>query len=300
MSSWKHSLFRLVDRSHQRFNDAVKDRWPWMSVWLYHRPRSRFLHYRFERALLAGREFQVAARPSILFFTTHKAASMFVDRVLKRLGQAHGMLHADLEGWFSTGPPKLWRLFKDPAAMKQLFRPRGIYYGALRSHRPIADLENYRVVLMLRDPRDMLTSYYFSEAFSHSPINQRVLERRRKAAAQDINAFVLEHAPLHKAVYETYFREFDGRPEVLFTTYERMLADRRAWLNEIVEHVGLTEHPGLVEDLLQEAAQVKGTGSAHQHVRVARSGDHRDKLSPDTIARLNDLFGQELLERFRS
>ncbi|HRW90153.1 MAG TPA: hypothetical protein P5027_09385, partial [Flavobacteriales bacterium] len=162
MSSWKHSLFRLVDRSHQRFNDAVKDRWPWMSVWLYHRPRSRFLHYRFERALLAGREFQVADRPSILFFTTHKAASMFVDRVLKRLGQAHGMLHADLEGWFSTGPPKLWRLFKDPAAMKQLFRPRGIYYGALRSHRPIADLENYRVVLMLRDPRDMLTSYYFS------------------------------------------------------------------------------------------------------------------------------------------
>ena len=120
------------DRSHQRFNDAVKDRWPWMSVWLYHRPRSRFLHYRFERALLAGREFQVADRPSILFFTTHKAASMFVDRVLKRLGQAHGMLHADLEGWFSTGPPKLW-VFKDPAAMKQLFRPRGIYYGALRS-----------------------------------------------------------------------------------------------------------------------------------------------------------------------
>jgi hypothetical protein len=151
---------------------------------------------------------------------------------------------------------------------------------------------------MLRDPRDMLTSYYYSEAFSHSPINTRVLERRKKAAAQTIDAFVLEHAPRHKRVYSAYLEHLHGHSNVLFTTYERMTADVEGWLQEIVDHVGLTDHPDMVAELLAEASKVKGKGKATEHVRVARPGDHRNKLQPGTIAELDALFGREMLDLF--
>lgn len=290
MTDWKTSLFGKVDRAHRRLNNAVKDRWPILSVWLYQRPRARFLLYKLEKALLRGVEVNTVDRPSIVFFTTHKAASMFMDRLLRRLSTAHGMLPTDIEAWFSTGSPKLWSIFKDPRAMQRLFRPKGLYYGALRAYREIPDLDTYRVVVALRDPRDMLTSYYYSEAFSHAPINKRVLERRVRAQAQTIDEFVLEHAPRHYQVYKEYIDKLHGRPHVHFTTYERMTADLEGWFRDVVEHVGLTERPDLVAELLEEARKVKGSGRKESHVRVARPGDHRDKLLPATVAELDRLF----------
>ena len=177
-TDWKTRIFMAVDRAHGRFNNRIKDRWPLLSVWLYHKPRSRFLHYRVERALIAGKPLNVGQRQSIVLFTVAKAASMHVQKMVGTLTKAHGMIPADFNAYFSTSSGRMYDHFRNPASLQRMFRPKGFFYGALRTHCDIPQPERFRVVVVLRDPRDVLTSQYYSQAFSHAIINERIAKQR--------------------------------------------------------------------------------------------------------------------------
>lgn len=293
-NDWKTRLFMAVDRLHGRFNNLIKDRWPMMSVWLYHKPRSRFLHYRVERALIAGKPLKVGSRQSIVLFTVAKAASMHVQKMVGEITKAHGLIPADFNAYFSTSSARLYDHFHNPDSLQRMFRPQGFFYGALRTYCALPRPEQFRVVVVLRDPRDVLTSQYYSQAFSHSIINERIARQRKKVLAQTIDEAVLEQAPELLAIYTDYLREYGSKPWALITTYEQMIADHTSWLKAIAAHCGLNEHPALVERLAAEGMKVKGSGDKSQHVRVAKSGDHRNKLRPETVAELDRMFGPML------
>lgn len=290
MNDWKTRLFRRVDNAHRAFNDRIKDRWPLLSVWLYHKPRARFLMYRIERRLLAGKPVPANDRTSVVLFTVNKAASMYVHRMLRWIAEPHGLLQADLTGWFATSSGNMFRHFKDPESMQKLFRPKGFFYAALRDPCDIPGPERFRIVVVLRDPRDVLTSKYYSQGFSHAVINERVHARRKHVVRQTIDTFVLEHAPGLLKSYQRYVDQYDGKPYALITTYEKMTADLPGWLNAIVQHTGLTEHPEAIQRVLDHAKNVKATGDKSKHIRVARSGDHQERLQPATIAELDRMF----------
>ena len=295
-NDWKTRLFMAVDRSHGRFNNLIKDRWPLLSVWLYHKPRSRFLHYRVERALIAGKPLIVGQRQSIVLFTVAKAASMHVQKMVGTLTRAHGMIPADFNAYFSTSSGKLYDHFHNTASLQRMFRPKGFFYGALRTHCNIPQPERFRVVVVLRDPRDVLTSQYYSQAYSHAIINERIAEQRKKVLAMSIDEVVLEEAPKLLKIYTDYLREYGGKPWALITTYERMIADHATWLRAIAAHCGLDQHPDLVTQLATEGGSVQGSGDKNQHVRVAKSGDHKSKLDPRTVAELDRMFGPMLAQ----
>ncbi|MEO8066069.1 MAG: sulfotransferase domain-containing protein [Flavobacteriales bacterium] len=293
-NDWKTRLFMAVDRAHGRFNNRIKDRWPLLSVWLYHKPRSRFLHYRVERALIAGKPLNVGKRQSIVLFTVAKAASMHVQKMVGTLTTGHGMIPADFNAYFSTSSGKLYDHFHNTSSLQRMFRPQGFFYGALRTYCALPQPDRFRVVVVLRDPRDVLTSQYYSQAYSHAIINERIAEQRKKVLSQSIDEAVLEEAPKLLAIYNDYLREYTGKPWALITTYERMIADHATWLKGIAAHCGLDGHPDLVERLAKEGMQVKGSGDKNQHVRVGKSGDHKSKLAPATVTELDRLFGRML------
>jgi hypothetical protein len=61
---------------------------------------------------------------------------------------------------------------EDRDQLRRLFPSRGCLYAAIR--RPplleaLPHLAAFRVILLLRDPRDCLTSLFFSLAYSHRP-----------------------------------------------------------------------------------------------------------------------------------
>lgn len=293
-NDWKTRLFMAVDRAHGRFNNRIKDRWPLLSVWLYHKPRSRFLHYRVERALIAGKPLNVGKRQSIVLFTVAKAASMHVQKMVGELTKAHGMVPADFNAYFSTSSGKLYDHFHNETSLQRMFRPQGFFYGALRTYCAIPDPGRFRIVVVLRDPRDVLTSQYYSQAYSHAIINERIAQQRKKVLSQTIDEAVMEEAPKLLKIYNDYLREYSGKPWAHITTYEKMVADHASWLRTIAAHCGLDQHPALVEKLATEGRSIKGTGDKNQHVRVAKSGDHKNKLKPETVAELDRMFGPML------
>lgn len=294
MSTWKTRLFRRLDSAHVRFNERIKDRWPRLSVWLYHKPRAHFIHYRVERALLKGRDLKVNQRQSIVLFTVNKAASMYVHKVLMRLTKPQGLVPVDYTAWTSGVSGRSYRIFNDPAALRNMFRPQGFFFGALRDFCAIPEPEKYRIVVTLRDPRDVLTSKYYSQAFSHSVINTSVLERREKVLRQTVDEFVLEHAPGLFESYQQYLAHYANKPYALITTYEKMTTDHDAWLQEMIDFTGLGGNTDVIEAIKTDARKVKGSGDKSQHIRVAKSGDHVNKLKPATVAELDRLFAPML------
>jgi len=155
---------------------------------------------------------------------------------------------------------------------------------------------------MLRDPRDVLVSFYFSMLASHAVptaanTSREVLLRERSQAAQmDVDSYVLSKCADVKRTCENYLSAVLDHPNVLFVTYEQMVSDFPQWLNRIVEHGGFTPSEATMQRLISESNFEVTQEDPTRHVRQITPGDHRRKLKAETITSLNKEL-QTVLER---
>lgn len=265
--------------------------------------RERFFrrNYPSEMALLGGRHGSKSDRPSVIFFTVHKCASVYASEILRKLAEDSGLTPIDFDSYFYLGGPSSIDVFHDTPRLGNIFKKRGYYFGPFRHpNRAIPDLHDFRVVLMLRDPRDVLTSLYYSIAYSHSvpeenPEQRDSLLRRREAARKmSIEEFVLAEAAPYLESYTIYCSDLVGKPFVHLTTYEEMLGDREAWLRKIAEFAGFDLKAETLSAALSELAKSDQPEKIQEHRRQVTPGDHKRKLKPETIAELNSRFGEVL------
>jgi len=258
-------------------------------VALLRKPGARF-RFRNERMMMEGVDVAKSRHRSIIFFTAHKCASVYISRILKALSEDAKMTHIDFSLYFYFTDPSKRELFSNPAFLKNAFKKRGYYYGPYREFHNIPDMDEYAVLLVLRDPRDVLTSQYYSIAYSHPITNRKLLLRRREAQQMTVDEYVLRARHRVRRVYETYCSELLGRPNVLFLKYEDMVADFEPWLRRAAEHVGLDGNELLLRRIIGEADfEVKGD-DVYSHKRKVKQGDHRRQLKRETIEILNVEF----------
>ena len=172
--------------------------------------------------------------------------------------------------------------------------PQGYFYGPLRSAEHIAVPADARVVLVLRDPRDVLTSRYYSVAYSHSPKDDKFLRDRERAQRQGIDAFVRERLPEVLDQYRIYVDRQGDFPNRLSLRYEEMVEDFAAWLNRLAHHVSSNPDPGLIAQLIEESDFATDKEDAYAHRRSVRPGNYLEKLQPETIAVVETAFGDIL------
>jgi hypothetical protein len=211
------------------------------------------------------------------------------------------------------------------------------------------------VILHLRDPRDVLTSMYFSHVYSHARREGRFNpsdEQRKAWEDEGIDSFVLNRAANFREIYETLCSGLLGfdknralqvdsgrgipvtrasRPtsasatrispsgsgatqrqsNVVLVKYETLVTDFGTWLHDylsVFEGIvngrrrcfGLipvrrnlrTFHQKYFEMFRNEFA-TQGE-DVRQHKRQVTPGDHRRKLSAETIKELNREFADVL------
>lgn len=255
---------------------------------LVQRPRIAY-KFRTEEKLAQGAQLSANQNASILFFTTQKCASRYVSTLISRLSTAAGMVHADYDAYVAM---KKVAAEHNPfkGALPTAFSPNGYYYGPIGTYRDIPALEKYRVVLQLRDPRDLLTSLYFSTAFSHAVISPKLIRQRRTALQQDIDAYVIEAAHEYVKIFDEYLNRLLGRKEVLFVKYEEMVSNFPDWLSKVSTHLGLEGNTQIIADIQTQASFNVGKEDQYTHKRQVSPGDHLRKLKPATIAELNKQF----------
>jgi len=252
---------------------------------------SQWLHFGLKRP--------GADEPSVALFTLHKVASTFTNELLGYLNNEH--LHLRRMDWdkyvFNKVPQDSSGYLA--ARTQKLFKSSGYCYGAFRAALPITNLHRYRVLLILRDPRDILTSFYFSEAHSHAPpLNKNRLQefeaRRAEVLSMTIDEYVLDRAG-HLASKLDDYMAMSQEHGIEPLTYEQMMSDWKGFMDRVGEilEFDIPEHDRLTLRIRGQIG-IEHSGDVNNHRRRGTPGDHREKLQPATVAKLTSQFERHL------
>jgi hypothetical protein len=188
--------------------------------------------------------------------------------------------------------------FNDAAFLMPRIHSKGMHYGPFyRFHGGFSGLDGFRIILTLRDPRDVLTSRFYSQAFAHTLFDQASIDRRERFRAMGVDAFVLDQADEIIDRYTTYHRELMGRDNVLFLPYEEMVGDFDNWLERLADFVGSGDQREVIEAIRDEADFSVKKEDKFSHRRSVKPGNHLKKQKPETVAALNERLAG-ILEMF--
>jgi hypothetical protein len=239
-----------------------------------------------------------------LMFTFHKAGSMGHHRYLRWLAEITGLSHHSVNYAEDDPDRRRFRLnftpVQDDAAWWQdTGRNLDGIIGPIRRAVALPDDAGARVVIAVRDPRDALTSRFFSFAISHTGVDD---ELRQAWLDMGIDRFVLEHLPELKGRLATYRSMLATRPDTPVLRYEDMVLRFDHWLDRLLQGFGLSPDPGAVgsfartqmEDYRKLIAERQVREREDKHIRSVAPGDHRRKLRPETIAAIDEALRDEM------
>ena len=250
-------------------------------------------------------------RRNVIAYTTHKAGSMVLHRVLKDICELNRICY------YSPNESKTMLPFDRIFAGRDFIAKKRGCFGPIRFFVPTKAVEEASVILHLRDPRDVLVSMFYSYCFMHAGEIEAHTGYRKEVAEAGIDRFVLDMvgAPFYeyrgdygigsrykKHVgtvldrYERYLTEVLGRPNATVVSYEEMVLAFPAWLEKIVGAFDLPD-PGETRAVVtaRHANSVAaGEEDVWSHKRKVTPGDHREKLQPETIRELDQVFATVL------
>jgi len=248
----------------------------------------------------------------VIVFTTHKAGSMVLHRVLRDICEKNNVAYYSPN---QSGAHKMPfdRIFNG----EDFIAARHGYFGPLRFFVPSAALASANIIVHLRDPRDVLTSMFFSYCFMHPGEIEANTGYRKEVAEAGIDKFVLDMSdenfsrytgdygtgsPYSRYIgnvqdrYITYLREIIGKPNAVVISYEEMVLDFRSWLRRFLAVFELPDTDETYRFVTSRHAEtVKPAGEdIWSHKRKVTPGDYKEKLKPETISELNVRFSEVL------
>jgi hypothetical protein len=235
---------------------------------------------------------------SIFCASMHKAGSTIIDDILIDFCQARGLAMDRISLTAPSSPLSEGEVFVNYQAH---MKPEGVYYGVARgpyvARMPM--LRQLKVIVQVRDPRDCITSGYFSVRQSHEPPKdpekrKEFLERRRKLQDLDINRYAASQAGSYRDRMQVLRELIEGHDDILVLKYEDMVLHTEDWLGRIADFIGQPVTEALRAALGDKIDfSVRGEDPA-RHKRQVTPGDHRRKLEAPTIAALNAKMADQM------
>jgi hypothetical protein len=246
---------------------------------------------------------------NVIAFTTHKAGSMVLHRVLKDICELNRIRY--------YSPSQTMLPFDRMFAGHDFIAKKRGCFGPIRFFVPSNAIVAASVILHLRDPRDVLTSMFYSYCYMHAGEIASDTGYRKTVAEAGIDRFVLDmvaepfyayrgdygigsrykkHVGTVLDRYDRYLTELLDRPNTIVVSYEEMVLAFPAWLNKIVSAFDL---PNPDETRAVVAARhansvAAGEEDVRSHKRKVTPGDHREKLQTETIQKLDKIFAPAL------
>jgi hypothetical protein len=249
-----------------------------------------------------------ASGPACFVLGVRKSGSSLLNSVCGALANYNGRQLVDVGGTFfsSNVPLADWRC--DPAVLN-LVIPGNLYGGFRDMPHVLTQSVLFATapkLLMVRDPRDVLVSEYFSAAYSHAipvpsadgdDVTRNMQNQRNHALQAGIDASVLWHADKIAATL-TEYAEVAFEPTTLLLRYEDYIFNKRMLLHAIADHFRWTLTSQLIDQILSWADLRPTVENPYAFVRRVTPGDHQLKLCRETLDSLNetlspvmDLFG---------
>lgn len=151
-----------------------------------------------------------------------------------------------------------------------------------------------RFVSLFRDPRDILTSLYFSDAKSHAipasgPLRAQMLKNREDLEQIGLDDYVLQKAPSYlRHYYRTL--QVETMPDTTVLRYEDIIYDKKLLVSTVAEGMGCDLPAAELDRIATKHDQIPDAENEDRHIRQVHPGNFRKKLKPETIEKLNDIF----------
>lgn len=235
----------------------------------------------------------------IIVHSLHKSASMFLYTLFKDLSEHNGLSFFSV----NNGPANREDIESHIKTSFCICPERKFNFEA--HHYPhISEIIH---IVQIRDPRDILVSEYYSNAWIHPDTawSERRKELRQVIQTMSIDDYVLEGAeklgtfgnlPLIVRYQPILNLSLPDNHQIIIVRYEDMIRDFKNWLIKVMQ-------PFELEDILvteyheKYKHEFQPKEETLHHKRKMTPGDHREKLRPETIEKLNSIF-QEILNQF--
>ncbi len=235
---------------------------------------------------------------SLIAVSMHKAGSTIASEILGQIAAEKGYRFDLIERRVPSSPLPEGKLY---IAYQAEMEDEGVYYGVARGPyvKDMPRLFGLKLVVQVRDPRDCMVSAYYSYLVSHVPPKdpeklRLFMARQERLASMTIDEFVLADAR-HYVGRMAVLRAILGvHDDALMVTYEEMVDYTDDWLDRLCDFVGQPRTDALMERLAGKLDFSVSAEDEAAHKRQVAPGDHKRKLLPETIDRLNEILGDEM------
>ena len=184
-------------------------------------------------------------------------------------------------------------------AVADLFSPEGYVYGVFRTWLDAfmcSVAREMRKVVLIRDPLDAVTSYYFSLRYSHQipaqgDIHDSLTQIRSSFSMKEIDECVQSDQFHALFVNMAAISRLMSEPGVTVYRYEDVVFQKRDWIADLSTKLDVVVPDDVMSRLLARFDVVPAQERAHEHIRQVHPGDHKNKLSGQSIAYLAGKYG---------
>lgn len=177
----------------------------------------------------------------------------------------------------------------------ELFTERGYGFYGFRyfpSYLKNFELNKFKKILLIRDPRDILVSHYFSMKNSHGipqgEMGERLLKQRQAIQSMDINEYVLNKANSFLKIYRSYANIKDNSLRIF--KYENIVFKKEKWVEQILEFLELELEESQIKSIARKHDIFPDREAPNSHIRKVTPGDYKEKLNKSTINALDSIF----------
>jgi hypothetical protein len=236
---------------------------------------------------------------TVLAFSMAKAGSTLLFNILQMLTPHVGLTYFSIED----------RLFADnvsplkrPTSIGNVFAPTGYCYGGFRQFPafPVPILHSSKALFLVRDPRDMITSLYFSLLRSHvvpegasGGARDQLLRARGRLEEIGINRWAVEQSRNYIRMFEGYVAQgFHWRPNVAIYRYEDVIFHKPEWIDDMVSWCGWQIDGEVLRQVLAGVDVTPEAERPEEHIRQVAPGNHKRYLESATIAAINQALAE--------
>jgi hypothetical protein len=235
---------------------------------------------------------------SFYVFALHKSGSSLLNNMLDTALRRAGVSQIAIpDVAFAAGLPDDPILNPEDLVFDNGYCYRGfrIFPSYLRNF----DITKNKKILLVRDPRDMMVSYYFSMSQSHvipdfGPIREELISKRGALREVSINEFCLANFDVFRKAFKSYRCLFGS--ELRLYRYEDVVFNKLEWLDDMLWYLGFVLSLDDRKRIADENDIRPATERPEEHIRQVTPGNYQKHLSETTIQRLNYEFRDILVQ----
>lgn len=236
---------------------------------------------------------QPAEMDSFFAFGVHKSGSTLLEKILIYICSMKNIPTIN----YSSEMFKRGEILTKVKPEDSIFDCRGYAYIGFRIPWQLQesgfDFQRTKNIFLVRDPRDALTSNYYSTAYSHTipksgPLKNEWHKRRSESKYMPIDQFVLEETRIKRVIkiLQDYMSILPASTTRIYR-YEDIIFYKEEWIKDMLNYLELELEDEQVKEIVRKVDVIPDQEKQDQHIRQVVPGNYKKHLKEETITQLN-------------